>query len=225
MLDLFCGAGGAAMGYYQAGFEVVGVDNRPQPHFPFEFHQADAFEFLAAHGSEYCMIHASPPCQFGSEATPMAYRDRHPNYIPRVRELLREIGRPFVIENVENVRSWLTNPIMLCGTMFGLGVWRHRYFEINPSLPVLTPPCYHNKSPVTLCKAGSNSRKTRRLPVLITGTTRKSYKNGGRFEFTVQECRDASELYWMTRKEMDEAIPPAYTRYIGRLLLESAIWP
>lgn len=202
LLDAFCKAGGAGMGYHLAGFEVVGVDIEPQKNYPFEFHQADALEFITEHGHEFDVIHASPPCQFGSVQTALRYRGNHKNYIPEVRELLQRIGKPYVIENVENVRSHLVNPIKLCGSMFGLNLWRHRYFEVWPDMFWLTPPCNHSQ-----------------LPVLITGTTRR--KVGGRFEFTAQECRDASGLHWMTRAELDEAIPPAYTRWLGERLLET----
>lgn len=215
-LDLFCGAGGSTKGLQRAGFHVTGVDNRAQPRYPGdEFYRADALEFCAARGREYDLIAASPPCQFASEATPMPYRSRHPNMIPAVRLALQATGRAYIIENVENARKHLVSPVMLCGSMFGLGVWRHRYFELSFP-PMLTPPCNHSQSPVTLVKAGSNSRKARRLPVLITGTTRRLYANGGRFEFTADECRKASGLYWMTRAEMDQAIPPAYMEFIGR---------
>lgn len=204
LLDLFCGAGGAAMGYHRVGFDVAGVDIKPQPHYPFRFYQAEALEFCEKHGAEFDVIHASPPCQRYCEETPMAYRKNHPDLIAETREALQKTGKPFVIENVENARALLINPVMLCGSMFGLKVWRHRYFEIFPRPFILTPTCNHSE-----------------LPVLITGTTRRSMKNGGRFEFTAQECRDASGLDWMTRNEMDEAIPPAYTEFIGRELMKA----
>lgn len=191
------------MGYYRAGFEVVGIDIEPQPHYPFEFIQADALDFIAQHGSEFDAIHASPPCQRYSVCTPMAYRGNHPDLIDPTRKALIDTGRPFVIENVENARALLINPIKLCGSMFGLDVWRHRYFEINPDAMLLTKPCNHSV-----------------LPVLISGTTRRSEAKGGRFEFTAQQCRDAADLQWMTRTEMDEAIPPAYTQFIGDHLIK-----
>jgi len=128
----------------------------------------------------------------------MAYRGNHPDLIMPTRKALIATGRPFVLENVENARSLLINPIKLCGSMFGLDVWRHRYFEINPDAMILTKSCNHSA-----------------LPVLISGTTRRSEAQGGRFEFTAQQCRDAADLQWMTRAEMDEAIPPAYTKFIG----------
>lgn len=207
LLDLFCGAGGCTKGYQQAGFWVRGVDLKPQPRYVGEeFVQADALEYLRgliASGEivEFDAIHASPPCQFASECTPPQHRAKHKNLIPQTRELLRLAGLPYVIENVENARFHLDDPLMLCGSMFGLKVWRHRYFEIKPSIFALLPPCNH---------AG--------YPVLITGTTRRAERNGGRFEYSAQECREASGLHWMTRTEMDQAIPPAYTHFIGREL-------
>ena len=203
LLDLFCGAGGAAVGYYRAGFtDITGIDIKPMPRYPFKFIQADALEYLAEHGHEYDFIHASPPCQRYSIITPPQRRGKHPDLIEDVRELLEATSKPYIIENVGNARSLLVNPVMLCGSMFGLKVWRHRYFEINPILPLLTPSCNH---------AG--------YPVLITGTARRAPRNGGRIEYSAQQCRKASGLAWMTRKEMDEAIPPAYTEWIGRQLL------
>jgi DNA (cytosine-5)-methyltransferase 1 len=130
LLDTYCGAGGCAVGYHRAGFEVVGVDINPQPRFPFEFHQGDAIEYIREHGHEFDVIHASPPCQRFSEATPMERRDKHPDLIAPTREAMQATGKPYVIENVENARAELANPVKLCGTMFGLPIWRHRYFEI-----------------------------------------------------------------------------------------------
>lgn len=201
LLDLFCKAGGCTRGYQLAGFYVVGVDIEPQPHYiGDEFIQAEALEFLDTQDlSRYHAFHGSPPCQFGSVETRMEHRSKHPNLIPQTRRLLRNTGKPYIIENVENVRGHLENPVMLCGSMFGLGVWRHRYFEC-PWLATLTPPCNHSN-----------------VPVLITGTPRRK---GNRKEFTVQQCRDAADIQWMTRREIDEAIPPAYTEFIGRHLME-----
>src|SRR3990167_9378197 len=101
LLDLFCGAGGAGMGYHRACFEVVGVDNRPMPRYPFEFHQADALEYLVAHGHEFDVIHASPPCQRYSVMTKGMWKDRlehHPDLIAPTRVLLIRSGKPYVIE-------------------------------------------------------------------------------------------------------------------------------
>jgi DNA (cytosine-5)-methyltransferase 1 len=204
ILDLFCCAGGAAKGYQRAGFYVVGVDIKPQPHYcGDEFHQADALEYIAEHGHEFDAIHASPPCQRYSEQTRKIFRHNHPDLIAPVRAALKELGKPYVIENVENARGLLDAPTLLCGTMFGMNMWRHRYFETPFTLP-LTPPCNHGDFPE---------------PILITGTTRRKPENGGRFEYSAEQCRLESGLSWMTRGEMDEAILPAYTEFIGKQLI------
>lgn len=204
LLDLYCCQGGAGMGYHLAGFDVTGVDIEPQPRYPFTFIQGDALEYVAAHGHEYDAIHASPPCQRYSVQTNPLYRNNHPDLIAPTRELLQATGKPYVIENVENARRLLVNPLKLCGSMFGLDLWRHRYFEIYPDVLMLTPTCNHSNE-----------------PVLITGTTRRKPERGGRFEYTVQQCRDAAGCEWMSRVGLDEAIPPAYTQYIGAYLLEA----
>ena len=139
LLDLFCGAGGAGMGYSRAGFEVVGVDIAPQKHYPFEFHQADALEYLAQHGAEFDAIHASPPCQRYSAIThAKRTENNYPDLIPSTREALIKCDRPYVIENVP--RAPLINPLILCGTMFDLHVIRHRLFEMSNSI-YFSPPC------------------------------------------------------------------------------------
>ena len=199
LLDLFCGAGGAGMGYHRAGFDVVGVDIKPQKHYPFEFIQADALEYLAAHGHEFDAIHASPPCERFSRLTPRAYRNNHLDLIGVTRDLLLSFGKPYIIENVPDARKLLQEPIMLCGSMFGLRLERHRYFEM---------PWYQKLSPFT-CRHEPG-------PVLISGTTRRKT---GRFEYPVEVCRAASGIDWMTRNELDKAIPPAYTGWIGRALV------
>lgn len=128
LLDLFCKAGGAGYGYWQAGFDVVGVDIEPQKRYPFTFIQADALEYLARHGGEYDAIHASPPCQaFSKMKNPdKAHRKAHPDLVDPVRELLMRTGRPYIIENVPGAP--LLSPVTLCGSQFGLKVYRHRVF-------------------------------------------------------------------------------------------------
>jgi DNA (cytosine-5)-methyltransferase 1 len=213
LLDLFCGAGGAAMGYSRAGFtEIVGVDNRPMPRYPFTFFLGDALEYVAAHRRKFDAIHASPPCQRYSEQTPLAYRTTAPDLIRPTREALRLTGVPWVIENVENARSEMRASVMLCGTMFDLNLWRHRYFENEFGLWLGPASCHHSRRPVIL-HAGNNSRMG---PVSPTGSTRRKT---GRFEWPVEICRDAMGIPWMTRMELDQAIPPAYTEFIGRQLL------
>jgi hypothetical protein len=145
LLDLFCKAGGASMGYHRAGFEVVGVDMEPQPRYPFEFHQADALTFPLG---GFDVVAASPPCQIHTSLKPLAKATakRMLNYldlIPPTRERLIAWGGPYVIENVPG--STLRGHFVLCGSSFGLRVRRHRWFESN--LPVLVPPCAHNAYP------------------------------------------------------------------------------
>jgi DNA (cytosine-5)-methyltransferase 1 len=218
LLDLFSGAGGCAMGYHQAGFDdIVGVDIAPQPRYPFTFVRADALEYLAAHGHEFDAIHASPPCQFASEATPMEYRDRHHNYIPETRCLLRATGKPYVIENVEGARSHLRNTVMLCGTMLGLPIWRHRYFETWPMWLMSPATCAHVRRPITV-HSGSHTRKTWN-PARVTGGVRQ----GVRPRESVGVVRWAMGIDWMTMAELSQAIPPAYTRWIGEQLLKSIL--
>jgi len=200
LLDLFCGAGGAAMGYHRAGFFVVGVDIKAQKNYcGDEFYQADALEFPL---DNFDVYHASPPCQAYSKCTRITYRKNHPRLISTIRERLRKTGKPYVIENVEGARHELIQPVMLCGSMFGLPIRRHRYFEIFPSLTLTLPPCRHIPN-----------------PVYITGTPRP--KDGSpRKDPSADVKRDAMGTPWMTIKNMDEAIPPAYTEFIGRRLIE-----
>jgi DNA (cytosine-5)-methyltransferase 1 len=193
-LDLFCKAGGATKGLQRAGFHVTGVDIEPQPRYCGDaFIQADA---RTVDLSGYDLIWASPPCQFGSELTPAAHRGKHPNLIPEIRRRLCAANVPYIIENVENVRRHLINPVKLCGSMFGLSVWRHRYFEA-PLLPLtLLPPCNHSKR-----------------PVVVSGRVRDGK------EPNAAQRRVAMGIGWMTIAEMDEAIPPAYSEYLGRQVM------
>ncbi|RPJ40087.1 MAG: DNA cytosine methyltransferase [Planctomycetaceae bacterium] len=204
LLDLFCGAGGAAMGYHRAGFDVVGVDIEPQPHYPFEFHQADALEYVAAHGHEFDVIHASPPCQGYSRMRHLPWlRGReYPLLIDPVRELLEATGKPWVIENVADSPL---NGALLCGAALGLPLVRHRRFESN--ILLLFPPCPGHK------------------PMFHGGATMAyKYRHSGGVSGVIkgQDPRQALGIDWMTRDEMRQAIPPAYTEFIG-LQLRRAI--
>jgi DNA (cytosine-5)-methyltransferase 1 len=187
------------MGYHRAGFEVVGVDHRPQPNYPFEFHQDDAFHFLENHYEEFDVLHASPPCQAYSEATPMAARANHPDLIGSVRQAFRAICKPYVIENVDGARYKLEDPFYLCGTMFGLNLYRHRWFEVRPFINSLVSPCYHQGNPVVV--SGSRHGKGEsKIPEMIAGL----------------------EVPWMKiRHEVRQAIPPAYTEWIGKQLIKT----
>src|SRR5690348_16558972 len=151
LLDLFCGAGGCSMGYHRAGFEVVGVDIKPQKNYPFEFHQADALEFLKIHGHEFDAIHASPPCQRYSVGRHIHQSGgNHPDLVHPTRSLLEATGKPWVIENV------MGSPVAgvtLCDLMFGLKVLRHRLFETSFYCMVPTHP-QHPKGNLTNSKNG-----------------------------------------------------------------------
>ncbi len=203
LLDTFCGAGGTSYGYHQAGFEVVGVDHKPQPRYPFEFHQADALEFIAEYGQDFDVIGASPPCQFYSITASLS-NGNHPDLIPSTRKALISIGKPYIIENVPGAP--LINPLMLCGTMFGLRVIRHRLFEIWPE-PIWFPPfaCNHYLKVVRHGRPPDRERQ-------FHGVT-------GHFS-DIPWAREIMGCHWMTGAELSQAIPPAYTRWLGERLLE-----
>lgn len=212
LLDLFCCAGGAAMGYYRAGFDVVGVDIKPQPRYPFTFVQGDALEYAAKHGHEFDAIHASPPCQAYSVTKGLTTK-AHPELVPQARELLQALGKPYAIENVPGAP--LIDALTLCGTMFGLDVIRHRLFECNPLIIFPPADCSH---------AGkATGDRLRRAGI----TKAPSQADGFRFvtvvghNYLVSEGRRAMGIEWMSRDELSQAIPPAYTEYIGRHLLEA----
>jgi DNA (cytosine-5)-methyltransferase 1 len=213
LLGLFCGAGGAGMGYHRAGFEVVGVDIETQPHYPFEFVQADALEYLTAHGHEFDAIHASPPCQRYSAITKAKHaEDRHPDLIEPTRRLLIETGKPYVIENVPNAP--LENPLILCGTMFGLRVIRHRLFECNPAI-YFSPTCgcknVHTQIGGKHGFIGGTYQDKMQGYVTVIGAT---------YKLSVGSW--AMGIDWMTRRELSQAIPPAYTEYIGAQLMNAS---
>ena len=204
LLDLFCCQGGAGMGYHLAGMGVVGVDNEPQPRYPFAFVLGDALEYLGAYGHEYDMIHASPPCQGYSHLTPEGHKRNYPKLIPALRKMLRATGKPYVIENVAGARHELESPVMLCGSMFGLRTQRHRYFETN--FPVAAPrQCDHSEMPLLVTTASASSRAKRRA----LGIPPKSVKN----------APQAYGIGWMSSDGLKEAIPPAYTRWIAQQFL------
>ena len=209
LLDLFCCAGGAGMGYHRAGFDVVGVDIKPQPRYPFEFHQADALEYMAAHGHEFDAIHASPPCQAFTDLNQMWNAKEHADLLTPTREALQALGKPYVIENVEGAP--MVNYITLCGTAMGLGtdaaeLRRHRRFEIVPHL-LMVPPCAHGLKDRVIGVYGGHGRDRRR-----TVNTQ---------DFSTADRRIAMGIDWMTGAELSQAIPPAYTEYIGRHLLQA----
>jgi DNA (cytosine-5)-methyltransferase 1 len=204
ILDLFCGAGGSAMGYHRAfpDAEIVGVDINPQPRYPFTFIQGDALDRPWASGW-FDLIHASPPCQ-----TFTAYRrkghgvgDGYPNLIPAVRAMLQEDGSPYVIENVHGAP--LTDPVLLCGSSFGLDIRRHRLFE--SSFPIDPPPCDH-------------AWQTPRFPPATNRTNLRSTVEIGVWRIPLAVQQAAMGIDWMALRELTEAVPPAYTEHIGQAL-------
>ena len=209
LLDLFCGAGGAAVGYYSAGFEVIGVDINRQPNYPFEFHQMDALDVFEHSAFEFDAIHASPPCQGYSTQT--ADQSRHPRLIAPVRELLHTTVLPYVIENVEGARKHLIDPVRLCGSSFGLDLRRHRYFEANWALE--GKPCDHSWQTPRFRSLDISMVKAGRLASVVGVHGHINYSG----EFPLR-CK-AMGIDWMTNEELVEAIPPAYTEWVGRQLL------
>lgn len=192
------------MGYYQAGFDVVGVDIEPQPNYPFTFHQADALTFPL---DGFDAIHASPPCQGYSVTASLHQRD-YPRLIEPVRERLAAAGVPYVIENVEGAP--LINHLRLCGSSFGLGVRRHRLFEIAPILASFTPACQHYLQPEPIDVTGTGGPAT---------TARTGGGGIHRKPKNLSHARRAMGIDWMSRRELAEAIPPSYTEWIGHKLM------
>jgi DNA (cytosine-5)-methyltransferase 1 len=206
LLDLFCAAGGAAVGYHRAGFEVVGVDIEPQPNYPFEFVQADALDYVGNLDhwiSLYDAIHASPPCQaysFVSLHRP-GLRETHPDLVDPTRELLQQTGRPWVMENV--VGSPLRKDVLLCGEMFGLRLHRHRYFETGGGFFVMSQP----------------HQKHRLKGALDNCHVEDGYARQVAGNYADHESASAAMgIDWMNRDELRLAIPPAYTQFIGEQL-------
>jgi len=207
ILDLFCGAGGAAMGYHRAfpDAEIVGVDINPQPRYPFTFVQADAVTYPI---DGFDFIHASPPCQRYSD---LAHRngnaDEWPDLIPETRRRIWGSSYPiahYVIENVEGAP--LIEPVTLCGTMFpGLRVLRHRLFEC--STRIVPPP--HPPHPLVF----THDKRKGHYGRLNQDTSFVQVTGGG--NCTVANKRAAMGIDWMNGHELNEAIPPAYTEYIG----------
>jgi DNA (cytosine-5)-methyltransferase 1 len=206
-LDLFCGAGGAAMGYHRAGFEVVGVDIKPQPNYPFEFIQADAIEYLdnwirhdVTRLVEFDAIHASPPCQRWLGVPKALGSYIYPDLLSPTRRLLKRSGLPWVIENIPGAPL---DGFILCGATFLLPVVRHRRFETSP--PILMAP--------SSCQQSSWGRGT---------------AHPGTYPYAHGAWRPAWREHvmpvvwpWMTLEEAADAIPPDYTEWIGTQLIRA----
>lgn len=203
LLDLFCGGGGASMGYHRAGFDVVGVDIDPQPDYPFEFVQADALN-PPVDLSAFDLIHASPPCQAYSRAGKLREAQggtaSSGDLLGVTREMLRATGVPYVIENVPGAP--MRGAVKLCGSSFGLAVRRHRLFEC--SFWTMAPLCDH---------------VTQGRPVGVYHRLGDEIPRGGRTASTLDEAQEAMGIDWLPWDTLKEAIPPAYTEYIGRAFM------
>lgn len=232
LVDYFGGAGGAAAGYARAGFTVIGVDHEPQSHYPFRFRQADAIRNLRSllhggtvdeHGEigldEIDAFHASPPCQRWSPSTVISGDPgAHPDLIELTRDLFEETGKPYVIENVPRAGGELRNPVTLCGAAYcptieedGVRYYlkRHRLFET--SFPVLVAPCACSRARGTI------------LGIYGGGTRQASRRDGGggnTAKANLAQARSLMGIEWMNRKELTQAIPPAYTEHLGGYLAE-----
>jgi DNA (cytosine-5)-methyltransferase 1 len=204
LLDLFCCAGGAAMGYHRAGFEVVGVDIAPQPRYPFEFHQADAMTFPL---DGFDAIHASPPCQAYSMNLRGLVTKDYPELIEPTQARLEASGMPWVIENV--VGAILPSAIILCGMTFGLSMHRHRLFQTG-GFAMLAPPCI---------KGDKAQTRDGRAYSPYDKDSRESWGVGKGKGGAALLMAQLMEVEWMHGQEISEAIPPAYTEYIGRQLM------
>jgi DNA (cytosine-5)-methyltransferase 1 len=202
LLDLFCGAGGASMGYSMAGFDVTGIDIKHGKRYPFHYIRGDVKDYLnVEYLSQFDVIHASPPCQTHSITKHLRNAQGKStskiDMIPEVREALIASGKPYIIENVP--LSPLIDPIQLCGSSFGLKVRRHRLFESNMSL------------------VGSTCNHTTR-PIGVYGSLNDEIPKGGKTAETIHQAREAMGIDWAIWSELVEAIPPAYTNYLGQQL-------
>lgn len=243
LLDLFSCAGGAAKGYADAGFDVYGVDKDRQRNYQFAFHQGDVLEVMArllagekvafTHRDgrvellgleDFDAIHASPPCQFGSELTPEHARARHLNLIPQTREALKASGLPYAIENVRRVRKHLINPVSLFGTMFDMhmvtsagrryALSRERLFETSFPLAVPYDPGAHGHAIANVFGGHLRCRDKEHRTGKGTGKTRDFV---GEDKPTL--ARQLMQMPWATMGEMSEAVPPPFTQHIGGQLL------
>ena len=246
LLDLYCGAGGCSVGYNRAGFDVVGVDINPQPNYPFEFIQSDVFDIDESFLQEFDIIHASPPCQAYSIGAVWLHKggNEYPDLLGPTRKLLHEMSKPYVIENVATAP--LLKPMMLCGTMFKLGVIRHRHFEYDSDMWLYPPTkCNHNGTVyggdyanVINGSAISSRYKGRFMTKEERAYFTNKYHEKIRARYpnasSNSEARylhwcDAMDIHWVNKQktlsknkyDLTQAIPPAYTEWIGKRILKS----
>lgn len=196
LLDAYCGAGGATKGYQRAGFHVTGIDIAPQPRYcGDQFVQGDAIEYLREYGHEFDVVHASPTCQTRARVTKWRGRvENHPDTLSPTLVLLRSLSVPWIVENVMEA-AWdgtLRPDFILCGSQFGLTIRRHRAFESSCAVAQLTAPCSHRHDDLPFMHKGERA------------------------------FADAMGCTWMNNKEARQAIPPAYTEYLGGFLMTAA---
>lgn len=221
ILDMYCGDGGAAMGYHQAGFEVVGVDIRERHRFPFRYVQGSVLKLRPAWiRKNFQAVHASPPCQAHTTLKSMhgeAGEYHHKDYLPETRELLEDLGLPYIIENVPGAP--LIDPVQLCGSAFGLALRRHRLFEAGGGLELEGSGCEHK---------WQNRHKVYNVASYRDGAGRRDHASGtigvygggqGLGEGEVTLWKVAMGIDWMGKEGLAQAIPPAYTRYLGKQVL------
>jgi DNA (cytosine-5)-methyltransferase 1 len=233
VLDLFCGAGGAAMGLHRAwpDAEITGVDINPQPRYPFTFIQADAMTFPL---EGYDFIWASPPCQAFTALKTMKNAKPHADLLTPTRERLLSLnhGSKWVIENVPGA-PLQKGSVLLCGTMFGLGIpsenaelRRHRFFEA--SFALLTPPCQHEAGRVCGVYGGHGRDRRRTVTVVskqggyspktvgVYGHAGARSRRDGTQMFNTKQRKEAMGIDWMKDAELSQAIPPAYSEFIAK---------
>jgi len=206
LLDLFCGAGGASMGYFNAGFDVVGIDNKAHKDYPFVMAVADVMDLTPDYLQKFDLIHASPPCQPFTSLMKLAHaqgkQTNKPDLLEPTRRLLRASGVNYIIENVPGAP--LINPVQLCGSSFNLKVRRHRLFESYLKL-----------------KGSECDHKAQGRPIGVYGSMKDEIPTGGKTATTVDEARNAMGISWsMKWGDLVEAIPPIYTEYLGKQALE-----
>lgn len=221
LLDLFCCAGGAGYGYHLAGFEVIGVDIQPQPHYPFAFYQDDALlvlDTLLAGGiwngytlASFDAIHASPECKAYTNCN-LSPKANYQMLIGAVRQRLHRSNKPYILENVIGAKKHMQASLMLCGTMFGLPMERHRLFESNV---FMFPPAPCNHSIAHIAVYGHSVWDS-----WLEGTPRKDGRKRPD-SVSIDVGRRSMGIDWMNINELAEAIPPAYTQFLGGQLMQS----
>ena len=205
LLDLFCGAGGASVGYARAGFEITGLDIKHGKRYPYKYLKMSIQDVTIDFLNQFDVVHASPPCQtFSITRNLRNAQGKSTNkidWLPQTKDLLNDWGGIYIIENVPGAP--LFNPVMLCGSSFGLKVRGHRLFESNQTIEG------------SICNHKSQGR-----PIGVYGSMRDDIPNGGKTANSIEEANEAMGIDWMIWSELVEAIPPTYTEHLGKQLIE-----